>query len=435
MQRFLRVGPIARNSIVHASGANFVILGLTLASGVIVARSLGAEGRGHYAAIMAWFGLALVLGELGQSGAVTYHVSRYLRWSADLVKSSQTLMSVAGLLVTTCGLLASDLLAGGDSGVAAAYRVSFLGCLLNGIGAPFVYAMQATSIRSWNVIRLVQPGAYLLFIVFTVLVGRLDLFSLALILVASTCAQMLWAWRACTRLGIADGKTRSTLRGALFKYGIAYSGSSLPLAASSQLDKLALSRMVSPSDLGLYAVASTTASMAYPFSTAIASVMFPRIARRDIGHEAKRSLENRSLGLTLGVSVLVSVIVALTAPWVIPWVFGAEFAGAAILAWWLVPAMVLRGCSQVVSAHLRGRGRPGSVSLAQCIGLVCATVGILALTPQYGMAGTASGVAVSEVVVLVWTSVVLVRVRRSSETEGRTQPSSLDFKSPRTPVN
>lgn len=432
---FARLGPLASNSIVQASGANFVILGLTLASGVIVARSLGAEGRGHYAAIMAWFSLALVLGELGQSGAVTYHVSRYAHWRRDLVKSSQTMMGLAGIVVAAGGVLAADLLAGGDSGVAAAYRVSFLGCLINAIGAPYVYAMQAISIRAWNIMRLVQPIAYLVFILVTVLAVSLNLFSLALIIVGSTSAQMAWAWWACSRLGITGGSTRSKLRWPLLKYGLAYSGSSLPLAASAQIDKLALSRMVAPADLGLYAVASTMASMASPFSTAIASVLFPRIARRDVELEGKRALENRSLVLTFSVSILVSVIVASTAPWVIPWVFGAEFAGAAVLAWWLVPAMVLRGCSQVVSAHVRGRGRPGIVSWAQCAGLLCATIGVLTLTPLYGMAGTAIGIALSEVVVLVWTYAALAKVRGKGESQNPSQPKYRNPKHGRTSVS
>jgi O-antigen/teichoic acid export membrane protein len=182
--------------------------------------------------------------------------------------------------------------------------------------------------------------------------------------------------------------------------------------------------MVPASDLGLYAVASTMASMAYPFSTAIASVTFPRIARRDIGHESRRSLEDRSLALTLAVSVVVSCAVAVAAQRAIPWLFGEQFSGAAVLTWWLVPAMVLRSCSQVVSAYLRGRGRPGSVTWAQIGGLLGAAIGILTLTPVHGMAGTAMGVAASEVIVLVWTYTVLARVRGISGSNGRSRSAS-----------
>ncbi|WP_164205453.1 oligosaccharide flippase family protein [[Micrococcus luteus] ATCC 49442] len=412
---------MSKNSFIQASGTNFLILGLTLVAGVVVARSLGAEGRGHYAAIMAWFGLTLVLGELGQSGAVTYYVSRHGRWGADFVRSSQILMSIAGVLAATGGVLAADLLAGGDDGLAAAYRVSFVGCLINGLGAPYVYALQAVSIRSWNFIRVIQPAAYLLLMLAVAWIGQMSLLSLALILVTSTSVQMLWAGYVSARFGIAGGRSRSRLRRPLLKYGLAYSGSSVPLAASSQIDKLALSRMVSPSDLGLYAIASTIASMASPFSTAISSVIFPRIARRDIGHERKVSLENRSLALTVCVSLVVSVLVAATAPWTVPWIFGDEFVGAVSLTWWLVPAMVLRGCSQVVSAHLRGRGRPGSVSWAQCGGLLCAIVGILTLTPMYGMAGTALGIALSELLVIGWTYGVLRNARRHDGNGGPSQ--------------
>lgn len=414
---------VVRSSVVHASGANFVIVGLTMLSGVLVARSLGAEGRGHYAAIMAWFGVALVLGEVGQSAAVTFHVARHARWGKDLIKTSRMLMGAAGVLVTVLGLGAADLLAEGDSEVAAAYRASFIGCLINGFGAPYLYAMQAISIRTWNGLRLIQPVIYLGLVFIAVVTGRLDLFSLSLILVASTGGQLLLAWHACHRLNFTSGQVKPQLRSSLLKYGLAYSASSLPSAASAQLDKIALSRMVPASDLGLYAVATTMASMAYPFSTAIASVTFPRIARRDIGHESRRSLEDASLALTLAVSLLVSSAVALAAQWAIPWLFGEQFRGAAVLTWWLVPAMVLRCCSQVVAAHLRGRGRPGSVSWAQVGGLLGAAIGILTLTPVHGMAGTALGIAASELLVLGWTYVVLVRVRGRRGSSDQSSPA------------
>jgi O-antigen/teichoic acid export membrane protein len=360
---------------------------------------------------MAWLGVALVLGELGQSAAVTFHVSKYFRLSKELVRSSQLLTFLGAVVVTAIGVGTAETLAGGNADVAAAYRIAFAGCLINGIGGPYVYAMQAISIKEWNLLRLLQPGIYLLLVALAAVAGHLDLLSLSLILVVSIAGQMVWAFVACSSLNLTGGKGRPRLRSSLLKYGIAYSGSALPSVASSQLDKLALSKMVPASDLGLYAVASTMASLAYPFSTAIASVTFPRISRRDIGQESRRDIEARSLSVTLIVSLLVAIAVAVAAQPVIPWLFGDQFADAAVLTWWLVPAMVFRSCSQVMSASLRGRGRPGIVSWAQLGGLGAAAAGILLLTPMYGLVGTALGLAASELTVLVWTSLVLARVR------------------------
>src|SRR5690349_13845071 len=56
--------------------ANLACTGTAGVAGVVIARALGPAGRGEYAAIVAWFGVILVVGELGQTAATTYFVAR-----------------------------------------------------------------------------------------------------------------------------------------------------------------------------------------------------------------------------------------------------------------------------------------------------------------------------------------------------------------------
>jgi O-antigen/teichoic acid export membrane protein len=43
--------------------------------GIIVARALGPEMRGEYAAVTAWFGVALMIGGMGQPAALCFYVA------------------------------------------------------------------------------------------------------------------------------------------------------------------------------------------------------------------------------------------------------------------------------------------------------------------------------------------------------------------------
>ncbi len=64
-------GAIARTACFNAATAAAAAL-----SGVIVARTVGPTVRGEYAAVIAWFGVLLLLGEMGQSAAVCFYVAR-----------------------------------------------------------------------------------------------------------------------------------------------------------------------------------------------------------------------------------------------------------------------------------------------------------------------------------------------------------------------
>jgi len=90
-------------------------------SGVIVARTVGPTIRGEYAAVTSWFGIVLLLGEMGQAGAVCFYVARDQRQAAGYVATSRTLMIASGAVALAGGLLVAPLLAHGNPGLADAY--------------------------------------------------------------------------------------------------------------------------------------------------------------------------------------------------------------------------------------------------------------------------------------------------------------------------
>ena len=55
--------------------STFVSAAASGLGGIIVARALGPEIRGEYAAVTAWFGVALMIGGMGQPAALCFHVA------------------------------------------------------------------------------------------------------------------------------------------------------------------------------------------------------------------------------------------------------------------------------------------------------------------------------------------------------------------------
>ena len=89
---------LLNHAVARTAAVNLVSVAVTMFTGILLARGLGQEGRGMYAAVVVWFGAALVLGELGQSAAVTYFVARAPSAGTTVVRRSRRIM-----LTTSCG--------------------------------------------------------------------------------------------------------------------------------------------------------------------------------------------------------------------------------------------------------------------------------------------------------------------------------------------
>jgi O-antigen/teichoic acid export membrane protein len=391
--------------------ANLLIIGANTVAGILAARTLGPEGRGHFAAISAWFGLSLVVGELGQSAAVTYHVSRWPLAARNVIASARTLMLALGLVTALAGLALAEQLAHGDPEVAWAYRVVFLGCVVNSGFASFTYAIQAVDIGAWNVVRGIQPVGYLVTVSALFTTQTLTLLTLGSALILSILVQGMLSAAMCHRRGLLGGNLDRGETRRLARYGAAQSASSIPASFGSQIDKIALSRAADPASLGVYAVAMSVLSLGAPLATAVGSVVFPRLSRSDIPNESRRATERASVLVSASGLAFASAGVAAVAPLLVPLLFGPGFDGAVPLVWWLVPSTVAGLTAIVVGDLLRARGRPGLVAVAQMSGVLVSGTGILFLTSAYGLVGTALAVGAGQSTCL---AISLLALRRAA---------------------
>jgi len=404
----------ARTSdIIRTTFVNYVGLAVTAGTSILVARALGPAGRGEFAAIMTWFALALVLGELGQSGAITYWVARLKDRAPSTVASGRHL-TLVGATVTAAGMIAlSPTLARGDAELAIAYVIAFSACLVNGVWGPSVYALQAVSIAAWNAVRLSQSILYAVGVVVVLVAQLASVLSLAVVLALSMTCQLSIAAIIGSRLGLGGGRASRRELVKLGRYGVAYAGSQIPATGAAQYDKAFLSQTVSTSALGQYAVATTVASLSGPLATAIASVVFPRLSRTIHDETSRRKAENRAILITVGMSGLVIAMIAAIAAPVVPALFGREYLDAILLVWMLLPSMYFRAISELNSVFTRSRGRPGLVTWSRVSGLVVGVCLIVPLVAMAGPGGAAISVFALEGTTLLVSSLILWKLRRS----------------------
>lgn len=381
-------------------------------AGIVLARALGPSERGDFAAVSSWFGLVLIVGELGQTAATTYFVASQPERAQAVTATSRVMITVSGFLTASIGLLLAPVLAHGDADLTLSYRLVFLACLPAFVSASYSFALQATRLALWNWMRFSQPAAYLTLVVAIQATGWLSLVSASAVLAGTVSAQALLAYVMARRLGLAGGRAAKDLVRPLGRYGASQVLSSAPQTLNGQLDQLVLSQTVRSADLGHYAVAVTLSNLAVPVVSALGNVLFPRLAAMARRTESEARLVRSAMVSSLAIAVGVVAVIAATAAVIVPWIFGSAYEPSVPLVWLLAPAGVFLASTQVMSDLLRGRGQPLAVARAQGLGLVMTVIGLVVLIPIWGVTGAA---AVSSVAAFItWVFLLRdLRVRRA----------------------
>ena len=396
------------HTVARTAGFNIASTAAAGLGGIILAHALGPTIRGEYAAITAWFGVALMVGGMGQPAALCFYVARDPGQAPDYVATSRAMMLMTGVLALTAGMLFAPLLADGRAGVTTGYRIAFGACIISFVAASYTFSLQAWDLHRWNVVRLIQPVLGLIAIV---ALWRLRLLSLHTALAAIVVAMFLqlgWAYRCCRRTGLAPGRAHARLARPLGAYGLAQIAAVAPAALNAQLDQLVLSQTVPPADLGRYAVAVSLTLLPIPLVSAIGNVAFPRLAAQQTVTGATRKLQRIAVVGSAGLATAMLVPLALVAYWLVPLVFGARYSGAVPLLWILAPGAVFLACGQVVGDLLRGRNRPIVVAWAQGLAAVFTVALLFALLPFVGVyaaaiaSTVAYGVALAVMIRCLW---------------------------------
>lgn len=379
----------------HISGAiartaafNTVSAGTAALSGVIVARTVGPTVRGEYAAVMAWFGVLMLTGEMGQGAAVCYHVARDPQRARGYVATSRAMMMGTGTLALACGLILAPVLARGGSYLGGAYRIAFCGSVIAFIGTSYTYSLQARSTERWNLVRVSQPALALAAVVALRLIRHLTLDTAIGAVLLTMTIQLGYAYYWCLRSGLAPGRARPRLVAPLAKYGLAQFAAVTPMTVNNYLDLLVLSQLVSQADLGRYAIAASVTMVPVPLVSAIGNVAFPRLAARRNAAADSRGVR-LAVTASAGLAAVILLPIALSSYWLIPAVFGPAYRGAVPLVWILTPGGIFLACGQVVGDLLRGLNHPALVAAAQGLAAVGTVVLLVALLPSTGVAAAA----------------------------------------------
>ncbi len=367
-----------------------IVFGLSLMTNIILARSLGPQGRGIYAVAVLIPSIITLLAALGLGPANVYHLSKRLIDLDDLIGHST---SLALLLGSACFLilLAYLKLSGSSTfaGVAAQYVLvaclsipfslltSFLQGILQGDGR-FI---------RFNVVLLVNYAALLVTLVAAVLLfSERTLGAVAAFTVSTIATTAVAAYCVAPISHFSFRLRRATLR-PLLRFGlISYLGS-LTSFVNYRFDVLIVNFFAGARQVGLYAVGTGLAEIVWYLANSAAIVLAPRVAASEL-EDADRLTEQVGRVIT-ALALVAAGVLALLTPFVVVLFFGSAYAESTWAVWLLLPGIVTFSIGKILSTYLLGRNKLKVDLLASFVALVVTIALDFTLIPSYGFRGAA----------------------------------------------
>jgi O-antigen/teichoic acid export membrane protein len=359
---------------------NVVIMAAAFVTAPLQARALGPSGRGDLAAILVPFGLAPLILHLG-IGAYGARQAARGKPLGPLLGSLGSATLVIGVLGALAGVPLAAYLAEGRDTVHTYLLVAFALLPVGLVGTLLISVN--SGLERWNVViaaRLIPPLSGVIALAALYLLDALTVESAAIVAIAGGVASTI------PLFGILRGRKLSfdppVIREGI-PFGLKAWLGGLASLSNTRVDQLLMITLVSPRQLGLYAVAVSLAGFSGALTAGLGPPLFTRVAA------GETELAARALRVSLVLAGIATIIVALLTPPLIYVLFGSPFEDSIPMAWILLAAGIPLAGATVLTAALTATGRPGVPAVAEAVALVVTIAGLAVLLPPFAGIGAA----------------------------------------------
>lgn len=380
-----------------------------MASGIVAARVLGPEDRGHFALLTLLPTIVPVIVSLGVPLALTYEIARSPTQARSIARVCRpvVLSQLACLVVAQAAVM---LILFGSS------ERLLLAAAITGSAAPGIlvqsYALSVMqglhAFREFNAWRIYGPAAYGLAAIVAAIAAP-TLLGLSAAWFFAVWLPALGMLRAVRRLLPVSGGHANSVpsAGTLVSFGArSLLGSQSPLE-TFRPDQLIVGLALSAADLGYYVAALAFTSLPRFIAQSIGMVVYPRVAAHTDPDARWRAVRTSTAQTTALILALTAGLELAMRPLVLLF-FGDDFGPAVPIARVLILAAAAQGARRILSEGARGAGAPGAGSLAEVVSLAIYLPAIAILIDAAGVTGAAWAYVLASVASLA-TIVTLAR--------------------------
>lgn len=364
----------------------FVLL-INMLTGVLTARFLGPTGRGEQTAMVTWSQFLAFCMTFGIPSALVYNAKRKPEDTGGLYATSVVMGIAFGILALLVGVFLIPVwLDSFSHDVILFSQLSMVLCPVIVISQINYAILQVRDeYKQYNRIRYLVPLTTLLLLAVLIVTGKMNAYTSAaayllpsLPFYVAMTVRMLRIYGSKLKVGISQFKR-------LFTYGLGSYGNDLMGQVSTYIDQILIAGLLSPAELGLYAVAVSLAKMVNVFSNSIIVVLFPKAS--GLEKEEAIAITFRSFRISITVALLASGVLMLIAPFVLTLLYGTEFKAALTVFRLLLLQTAIGGGTMVLAQAFMALGKPKVVTLLQGLGLLLVVPLLFVLVPKYGLVG------------------------------------------------
>ncbi|MFC1965905.1 flippase [Chloroflexota bacterium] len=406
------------NRVLGTFGTYVLTFVLTIPISIVIARSLGPEGKGIFTLVMLIPALLVTLSNLGIGASNNYYSASGKYKPSALVGNSFVLAGVIGVLALVAFILfwrfsPFDLLAEVRPryiyvalAVVPLYLLnSYLLGILSG----------KLKIKQINTVGILNKLVNLLGVIVILLALKQGVLWLILLMIAiQVITSMLYViiLRGVTRYSISfDSKVFKSTVGYGVKAQVANTSSFLHF----RVDQYMVGQFVGITQLGYYSIAVGLAELLLFIPRVVNSILFPTIASSTKGYSDK--LTTRLSRYTVLTSLIFCLVFAIGANIVIRAAYGQQFLPSVTPFLILLPGLFFVTLTINLSTYISGIGRV-IFNTYGSMGALAVNIALnLVLIPRMGIAGAALATTISYSLESIYTTVVFLHLSKKSLSE------------------
>jgi O-antigen/teichoic acid export membrane protein len=343
-----------------------LVLVCSMATSVVLARSLGPSGRG---VVAVGFGLSMLLVQVGNFGFTTanpYFTARDPLVRGRIVANSLWLALVGGALLVVVGAVIGEYFPSVVRGLSSGQLILALSAIPAVLGAQLLQAilLGERKMVAYNATELGIAVFTLIALTVGLLVFDLGVWGALAILVGTRIVAALMFLFFAARGVSVPRRPDTALARKMIAYSLRVYTANLIAFLVIRLDLLLVNGFLGTTQAGLYAVAVSVGDALYIVPAVVAVNLFVQVAHgleTDASARVFRLLAPMYAALCLGSALFADVGIRV--------VFGSQFADAAVLYQWLAPGIFALGMLNVLAQHFAGRGYPLEAVLIWFVGL------------------------------------------------------------------
>lgn len=378
-----------------------VTKGVTLFGAFIIsamlARMLGAEGRGIVTVIFMVPTLMATITDLGIRQATAFYIGQKVYPINDIIKTTYLLWVLSSMLsvifiavyfgIFYYGKYSSTLL------LIALLSVPFtlFARYSNGVLQGCDQLGKINKLDLWNI---ALNFASVVILVWLLQLGVLGATIVNLLIAAMLAVQsyLIVMKLAPFRIGHVSGLPLKFL-----KKGISYAIALFILQLNYRINILMLEQLSDLRSIGNFAVGVILAELIWQLPAAAGMVLFAKSANSRTQEEAINRAA-KLLRMMLPVALVSCLVIAVFAPIIVAVLYGEQFTDAANVIRLLMPGIFIMFFYKVLNADLAGRGKPLFALAVYIIPLILNIVLNLFLIPLYNINGTAIASSISYII-------------------------------------